>query len=177
MARMETTRRPEVTHGTREDTRYTVGAGIGAGILAALVMGLFLMIVFAARGQGFWSPVVLIGAVFLGEDALVWQFWSGVLGMGIHLVLGAIFGVLFAAMVRGVRAYAVRVAAGLAYGAVLFLVMTYLVLPWANPYLALAIEPGWFFLAHLLFGLVLPLAMPRRAIAPRPGGRELYTNP
>ncbi len=158
MARLET------TTGTR-DTSYTFGGGVGAGIVAALAMGLFAMIVFAARGQGFFTPLELMGATLMREEALEWTFWAVLLGLGIHLVLGAIFGVIFAAFARGMRTMAMRVAAGLAYGAIIFLVMTYLVLPWANPWLMAAIEPGWFFLYHLAFGLVLPLALPSRAPA------------
>lgn len=170
MARIETRRR---TAG--DATSYTVGAGIGAGIVAALVMVVFTMIAFAARGQGFFTPLQLIGALFMGGDALVYDFWSALLGLGIHMVMGAIFGVIFAAMARRMASYGVRLAAGLAYGAIIFLVMTYLVLPWANPLMAVGIEPGWFFLAHLAFGFTLGALMPRRAV--RAYREEAYSRP
>lgn len=155
MARIETR-----TH-TR-DASYSVGAGISAGIVGALVMSLFAMIVFAFRGQGFFTPLQVMGALFMGGSALTYELWSTLLGLGIHMVTGAVFGVLFALLARPITSQSMRMAAGLAYGAVIFLVMTYLVLPWANPIMAMAIEPGWFFLYHLAFGLVLPLMLPRR---------------
>lgn len=170
MARIETRRR---TAG--ESMSHTVGAGIGAGIVAALVMILFGMIVFAARELGFFRPLQLIGALFMGGDALVYTFWSALLGLGIHMVVGATFGVIFAAMARRMDSYGMRLAAGLAYGAIIFLVMTYLVLPWANPLMAVAIDPGWFFLAHLAFGFTLGALMPRRAV--RTYREEAYSRP
>jgi hypothetical protein len=154
MARIETRTR---------NTSYTVGAGIGAGMVAALVMGILAMIVFGARGQGFFTPLQVIAAVLMGSDALVYTFWSTLLGLGIHLITGAFFGALFALIARPIRTQSMRMAAGLTYGTVVFLVMTYLVLPWANPIMAAAIEPGWFYLYHLAYGAVLPLMLPRRA--------------
>lgn len=164
------------THDTK---RSVVGPGIGAGIVAAIVMGLFAMIVAAVRGAGFWAPMQLIGALYMGADIAQYEFWSAVLGIGTHLVVGAVFGVVFAALMRRVTSPGVQIAAGLAYGAIVFLVMTYLVLPWANPVMFSAIDAGWFFLYHLAFGLTLPLALPmRRAATARTAYREeAYSRP
>ena len=150
------------TRTSTRDASHSVGAGISAGVVGALVMGLFGMIVFAIRGQGFFTLPQVIGAVFMGDEALIYEVWATLLGFGVHLVTGAVFGVLFALLARPIHNQSMRMAAGLAYGAVIFLVMTYGVLPWANPIMAAAIEPGWFFLYHLAFGLVLPLMLPRR---------------
>ncbi len=159
--------------------RSVIGPGIAAGVIAALVMALVWSIVEALQGQGFWSPAQLIGALYMGTAVVAYPFWSAVLGIVTHLIIGAIFGVVFAALMRRVESPGLQAAAGLAYGAVIFLVMTYLVLPWADPVLFVNVDPGWFFLYHLVFGLILPLGLPiRRQIARRAVARSTaYTRP
>lgn len=157
-----------------DDPASTVAAGVSAGVVAAIVMIVFAMIVFSVRGQGFFTPLKVIGALFMGAEALVYDVWSSVLGLGIHLVTGAFFGVIFALVVRRVQTTSLRLAAGLAYGAVIFLVMTLFILPWANPVMAVAIQPSWFFLYHLAYGFVLPLMLPRRVSARTTYRRDLH---
>jgi hypothetical protein len=149
--------------------RGILGPGISAGVLAAIIMGLVLVILSSLRGMGFWTPVELIGATYVGRNWIAMPVVSTLAGLGTHLVLGAFFGVLFRAMTRNVLNNGIRIAAGMAYGAVLFLVMTFLVLPWANPVMYATMNRGLFFLAHLVFGLALPLALPmthRTHVAP-----------
>lgn len=164
MARIETT---ETTRTT--STRGIVGPGIAAGLAGAVVMGLIAMIVAAAYGTGFWTPMQLIGATYLGVDWGDAPLWAAGLGIATHLVIGAAFGVLFVALTRNVHNMGAKIAAGLAYGAAVYLFMTYLVMPWADPVMYVAINKGLFFLYHLAYGLTLPLALPtrRRVMFPR----------
>lgn len=170
MAPIETTHDTRLTRGRQS----IFGPGIGAGIAAAIVMGLVWMIVAAARGTGFWTPMMWIGATYLGVDWTDVPAWAAVLGVGTHLVLGAAFGLLFAALARNVRAAGARAAAGLVYGAAVYLFMTYLVLPWADPVMYVVIDKGLFFLYHLAFGFVLAFAMPVRRVTFVPRRREAY---
>lgn len=168
MARIETT---ETTRTTT--TRGIVAPGILAGLAGAVVMGLISMIVAAAYDAGFFSPVQLIGATYLGVDWAQAPVWAGVLGLVTHLVIGAAFGVLFVALTRNITNLGAKIAAGLAYGAAVYLFMTFLVMPWANPVMYASLNKGLFFLYHLAFGLTLPLALPMRRGVTFPRRREV----
>lgn len=172
MARIETTE----TTRTRSTTRGIVGPGIAAGLAGAVVLALIAMIVAAATGQGFFTPVQLIGATYLGADWANAPVWSGVLGLVTHLVIGAAFGVLFVALTRNITNMGAKVAAGLAFGAAVYLFMTFLVMPWANPVMYGSIDRGLFFLYHLAYGLTLPLALPMRRGAVFPRRHEATTH-
>ncbi|HLV21557.1 MAG TPA: hypothetical protein VKZ49_11770 [Polyangiaceae bacterium] len=147
---------------TRPDSRDIWGPGVIAGIVSAMIMLLFGMIVWAARGLGFWGLPKAISAVFLGTGGLSAGLGAVILGLAIHSVLGALFGILFAALLpKGVSAGA-ELAAALLFGVAVFVIMTYFVLPWANPILYSLISQAWFFAYHLVFGLGLALVLPIR---------------
>ncbi len=173
MARIETT--STETTRTPFARRGIVGPGIAAGLAGAVVMGLFAMIVAAVAGAGFWTPMELIGATYLGVDWVEVPSWSAVLGVATHLVIGAAFGVLFVALTRNIYNLGARIAAGLAYGAAVYLFMTFLVMPWADPVMYVAVDKGWFFLYHLAYGVTLPLALPMRRRVTFPRHREAAT--
>lgn len=160
MARIET----RDANRMADPTRSMVMRGALAGLAGALVMGVVFMIISAASGQGFFTPVMLIGATFLGGSALNLPVWASVLGLVTHLIVGAAFGALFVALARNITSNSLKLAAGVTYGAAIYLFMTFLVLPWANPVMYGSIDKGVFFLLHLLYGAVLPLALMR---APR----------
>src|SRR5690606_29467577 len=76
-----------------------------------------------------------------------------VLGVVIHLIVGAAFGALFGAIfydrtptVAGLFGW------GLAYGAIVYFVMTFLVLPWANPVMYANFDLALLFVYHLVYG-------------------------
>ncbi|HEY8428932.1 MAG TPA: DUF6789 family protein [Sandaracinaceae bacterium] len=165
MARIETT--ADVGR-----TRDIVGPGIVAGIAGAVVMGAVAMIVSAVNGTGFFTPVQLIGATYLGVDWANVAVWSTILGLVTHLAIGAAYGVLFVALTRNIESMAAKIAAGLAYGAAVYLFMTFLVMPWANPVMYATIDKGLFFLIHLAYGATLPVALPMRRGAPTARRRE-----
>jgi len=86
--------------------------------------------------------------------------------------IGAAYGVLFVALTRNIESMAAKIAAGLAYGAAVYLFMTFLVMPWANPVMYATIDKGLFFLIHLAYGATLPVALPMRRGAPTARRRE-----
>jgi hypothetical protein len=100
-------------------------------------------------------------------------------GLLSHLAVGAVLGIVFAALVRNVRTPPKLIAAGLAFGALVYVLMTYAALPWANPIMFASVDRGWFFIVHLAFGLTLPLALPvRHALLSEHGYREdAYSRP
>lgn len=149
----------------RPAARDIWGPGAASGVVGAVAMGLIWMIVSAARGLGFWMPMKLISATFVGADAILGGAGSIVLGVVVHLIVGASFGIIFAALLRRGVTPAAELLLALLYSTVVFFVMTYLVLPWANEVMYLAVNKGWFFLYHLVYGAGLALVLPmRRAI-------------
>ncbi len=143
--------------------REIIAPGILAGAVAAAVMALFAMIVAAATGNGFLRPMKLIAAVFLGgQAAMTGGAGAVILGLAIHMAFGIGFGLIFAALLPRDWNAGVELGAGLVYGVVVFLLMTYIVVPWSNPFMAVRIQHGWFFLYHLAFGATLVLVWPFR---------------
>lgn len=143
-----------------DPSRANVTRGAMVGASSALIMIMVFMIVSAATGSGFFTPINLIGATYLGSGFGALPVWSAVLGFFTHLAVGAAFGTLFVAMARNISAPGVKLAAGLAFGAAVYLFMTFLVLPWADPIMYDAVDKGLWFLLHLLYGAVLPFALP-----------------
>lgn len=139
----------------RPTGRQIFAPGIAAGIVAAVAMAVFAMIVSAARGAGFFAPMRLIAAAVLGLDALTAGGGAAILGMAIHLAVGAGFGLLFAAMLPSGVSGLAKIGAGLLYGLGIFVVMTFLVLPWVDLPMSATLSVGWFLLYHLAFGLAL----------------------
>jgi hypothetical protein len=148
-----------------------------AGMAAALVMGLFAMVVSAVRGFGLYTPLYQVTAVVepgplgvsLREAADGWRYYFEVgpaaAGLAVHLAIGAGYGAVFALVARALRLHgALALPAGLAYGLVVLAFMGLVVLPWAAGQTAggqvIADAPrllGWpvFTVEHLLYGLVL----------------------
>ena len=176
-----------------------VAPGILAGLVAALVMGLFAMLAAAAwRHLPFTMPLREVAAV--ANPALAdppaqgpggQQIQVGrhllVFAGAIHLAVGGLFGALFALLARVARLRGrAAVGAGLLYGLGILALMTALVLPLVarasgagEPISNLAGRMGWgtFTAAHLLFGLVLglwvllrPSDVARDLTVPRTGG-------
>jgi hypothetical protein len=172
---MERARHPmERRDPTRpENVRRTAWAGAVGGIVAASAMLLFATIVSAMEGTGVLGPVMVIGATFLGESAMAQPIASSMLGLVTHVLMGAAFGMPFALVTRRIASSPLLLGAGVAYGAGIFLVMTYLVLPLVNPIMAATIEPGWWFLYHLAFGLLLPATL---LVARRHVTREWFSD-
>ncbi len=149
--------------------------GAMAGLVAAVVMGLFAMIAAVTwRHLPSSTPLreIAVLAVPPAQQAAGGQQLDTareplVLAGAIHLAVGALFGAVFglAARVARLRGSA-AVAAGIVYGLVVMALMSVVVLPAAGrlseagePISNLAGGVGWatFTAVHVLFGLVLGL--------------------
>jgi hypothetical protein len=86
-------------------------------------------------------------------------------GMVLHLTFSMLAGMAFITVLFALRRAGLGVlrtlpgfvGASMAGGALLYLVMMYLVLPWANPLMIHMTPRGPFFIGHLIFGLVFGL--------------------
>jgi len=160
-----------------------LGVGAIGGLAGGLGMAMWQMIYSASRGDGFWTPLNVCMASFVYradarmmiENSMMHpgasmnepvQASHLAVGAASHLAFSAVVGIAFAlvlwelsrAGLGGVLgSYAGYVAASIAGGAILYFVMWYLVLPWANTQFKELALRGPFFVAHLVYGLVFGL--------------------
>ncbi len=170
------------TTNTREQTVRLIISGAIAGMVAGAVMAMYAMIASATiLHQGFFTPLYGIASPLIGPKAMVTSMQKGLylapgpalLGLIVHMMWSAIFGVIFGLIVRALRlGGGEAVTAGLVYGLLVMLFMSFVVLP----IVGVAAMPGtigWpsFTVEHLLFGLTLglwPLRRPQDFPTPRP---------
>jgi hypothetical protein len=134
-------------------------AGVTGGAASAAVMAMLASVGTAANSHEGFALIEMIAATFMSDAVAAHPGWSAVVGVGAHVLFGAGLGVIFAALTRSIDSLFGLVASGLLYGALIFLVMTYAVLPAMNPALAETLRSWWFVLYHLAFGLGLPLSL------------------
>ncbi len=150
--------------------RRWVGGLLG-GILGAVVMAAFAMGVSFAAGRGLWFPVKLVAAFVMGTEAIFGGISTLVLGAVTHLLIGALFGIVYAYLVPRGAKRSTALLLGVAYGALLYFGMTYAVLPRVNTLMYAGIERDWYLAAHLLYGLTVAFALPLHARARAPERR------
>jgi hypothetical protein len=171
--------------GIRTRPQTLIVAGVGAGVLGAVVMAAFAMIASATyHGVGFFTPMYHIASSVIGPEAMMasaeaaqggeaFHFVAGpaILGFVIHLAVGGFFGALFPILGRllGARG-AAWIPLGLAYGLAVLAVMSFVGLPvvaevlgGGQPIADMPAMAGWwtFAIEHLLFGGVLGLSFAR----------------
>ncbi|MHB8718668.1 MAG: hypothetical protein ACYDAC_07220 [Candidatus Dormibacteria bacterium] len=142
-------------------TRGTVGGVLLAGMVAGMMFGMLQMIVEAVIGQGFWSPLRYIASVFTLGSNTDPSFAIGpvIVGLGGHMMNSIVLGAVFAALVWKLLRNPVALAmAGMMWGAILFVVTWWAVLPTIDPAMRLVNGP-WFFVSHLVYGMVLGLGL------------------
>src|SRR5438552_1933057 len=160
--------------------RAVVIGGLAGGFGTAL----WQMVYSAGTGDGFWTPLNVCMASFVYRadarmmihDSMMHPRMSMnepvqtshlLVGAALHFAFSAVVGLAFAllllAIVQSGRlpllgSYAGYVAASIAGGAILYFVMWYLVLPWANEQFKELALTGPFFVGHLVFGAVFGFA-------------------
>lgn len=141
-----------------------------AGLVASLVMGMIEMIYEAVAGDGFWSPVIYIGATVLRGLQSVpipvsFNFWGVVLGLMGHMMNSVILGLVFVAIFsRSVQSRGGLVVAGAIYALAIFFVMWYAVVPAVDPVI-LNLNAIVFAIAHIMWGAALGLIVPQASEA------------
>ncbi len=137
-----------------------------AGIVASVVMGMIEMIYEAVAGDGFWSPLIYIGATVLRrlqalQPPVGFAFWGVVLGLMGHMMNSVIFGFIFASVSsRRQMRRGPLVVSGAVYALVIFFVMWYVVVPVVDKVM-LNLNAMVFALAHVMWGAALGLLVPQ----------------
>lgn len=124
--------------------------GLIAGLIAGVGMALYLVLASLLTGAG---PLTTLG---LFDPA---RAGNGVTGMLAHLAVSAIYGAIFALLLKGLgqirpSLFSVSWAAGVVYGLLLFGLAWWLMLPAVNAPL-LQIPSLHFALGHVVYGLLL----------------------
>jgi hypothetical protein len=165
---------------------HAVGVGAVAGIIAAVVMAGYAMIASVTyQHHGFFTPLYHIASTFIAPKTLMismqhamtgssyyFSFGPAVLGAVIHMMVGAMYGAVFAVAVSMMRLrVAALVAAGAVWGAIAFTLSTWIGLPVAAKifssgdqitHMAKMVGYPTFLLEHVLYGLALGLLLATR---------------
>ncbi len=156
------------TDPAQASSKSPISMGIlAAGAVASMVMGMWEMILEAllSGGKGFWSPLVYIGATVKRslqdlqgiEGTVSFDFIGVILGLMGHMMNSMIFGVIFALIfATRLPSLAGKLVAGMAYGAMIYVVMWWVILPLIDPVMN-DLNGFVFFLAHLMWGAALAL--------------------
>jgi len=161
-------------------------SGVAAGVVGAGIMGVFAMTAGATyQGTGFFTPLYHIASSLISPDAMMASaaraeagdlFYLDVgpalLGLSLHLAVGAAFGALFPLVGRALGARGgLWVPLGILYGGAVLALMSFVGLPVAaaifgggEPIRSMPAMVGWwtFTSEHLLFGAVLGVWFARR---------------
>jgi hypothetical protein len=182
-----------------DDLARTLRRGAVGGMVAAAVMAMFAMVASVTyQHHGFFTPLFHIAAVAGSSSALMAsmqqamagnRFWfapgAALVGLAIHMMTGAAFGMMFAAIAR-VLPRRWWLAAGAIFGLAVFAGAAYIDLPAAASITGsgdvianMASMVGWttFALEHVMFGITLAVYLltttPKTAHAPGPAtGRQ-----
>jgi hypothetical protein len=149
-------------------------AGAVAGIAGGALMAALALLNSAAAGAGFWTPMRSVAATILGVNAFLGGAGAVLLGLAIHFSVAIVWGVLFTLVVPRDMGKGAALACGIGAGLFIFLLMTFLVVPWADPVMRATVDRAWgaWLVEHLVFGMCLALApalrrrfVDRRAVA------------
>jgi uncharacterized membrane protein YagU involved in acid resistance len=165
--------------GERSNVTQLVKLGALWGIAGAFVMAIYAMIAGATYlNSGFSTPMYHIASTFIDPqpmmtsmeqamkgDAFYLTFGAASLGMIVHLVVGAIYGIVFALLARAFNLIGpASVAVGALYGVVVMLFSSLVGLPIAatlfdggEPIRDMPKMVGWttFTIEHVMFGVIV----------------------
>jgi len=146
-------------------SRSRTSEGIGERSVRAVVGGVVAGAVFLAVTMWFASslgdradgPLMMISTLLQGEDAMKTGTASSGIGLTIHIVLSVLFALGFSAITPRLRTNGTVALAGLAFGALLYVVNFLVLAPIVFPIFQMANQP--FELAiHLVYGSLVAVA-------------------
>jgi uncharacterized membrane protein YagU involved in acid resistance len=136
------------------DVTAVVESGIAAGLIGGLAMLGFIIARAVIGGIGWWAPLQTIGAAIDGPEALYGGPRAIAGGLFLHFAFSIAWGLVYAALVRRSLTPGVSLFVGVVFGAGVWFVMTFVVIPAINPMLReqASADPLMFFLAYLVYG-------------------------
>lgn len=133
--------------------------GLVAGLVAGVVMMLVSTAGFALQGKGLWTPINAIGDFLRAhpDPSPAFAGTTSLIGLGIHLLVGALLGALYASAQERIDARSL-VFIALYYGLVIWIVATFLITSWLRPWFHDLWRSWPVLVGHLAFGLTLAVA-------------------
>ncbi len=147
-----------------------IEAGVVAGMIGGVVMLTFLCTWAVATDRNVLVPLQWFGGLFYRNDALHMGFSSAFWGIAVHLGFSAALGVPLALFLGADTDPMISAVTGIVYALFAWLVLTFLILPWADPVMSRAVweNPIIWFSAHVPYGATLSLGVQlRHALADR----------
>jgi hypothetical protein len=139
---------------------YPYSAGVIGGLLGGLAMALVAVVTGIVIGRGPWYPLNLVAATVLRglqtasvEALSAFSPEALLVGLVLHLLLSCGIGFLFAVLLPTLPGP--PWIWSLSLGPALWVIAQFVVLPVVNPVMSLGLYPPSFFIAHLVYGLVL----------------------
>lgn len=156
-----------------------------AGVGASLVMAMYAMIAaWTYQHTGFFTPLYHIAATFAAPDTMMTSMQEAMagnsftfvvgpalLGAVIHMMVGAMYGAVFAVIARLLRWHGVALlGAAMVWGLIVFVISSWIGLPVAaalfgggDPIRDMASMVGYptFIIEHLMFGAALGILLLR----------------
>jgi hypothetical protein len=112
------------------EARRAIPGGVFSGLVAGVALTTMIVIMSAARGKDVWYGIKGTAAPLIGESAMLPGFDLAAVWLGLvsHLMISIGWAIGFALVAYGLRRSA-TIAAGAAWGVVVWLGMYYVVLP------------------------------------------------
>lgn len=161
--------KPDLSHVQTESERaepsvpewvYPYKVGLGGGALGGLAMVAVALAYGLWSGQGIWLPVNLIGATIVRdlqtatiETLSQFNLAALIAGLVLHAILSIGLGFVFAVLLPTMPGPPIMWS--LTVGPLLWSIASLLILPAINPVMAQNVEVSSFFIAHLVYGLVI----------------------
>jgi hypothetical protein len=147
-------------HQDHKETTALFYGGAVAGMVAGIIMAMVSMVTNYFTGAGFFLSVKLIAATFLGVDSIIGGAFAIMLGMILHLVTSAMWGVVFAFITAKVKSLVGLFASAILFSVFVWAAMTFVSLPILNEVMSERVDmiPVQWFINHLIFGMGLLLA-------------------
>ena len=139
--------------------------------MGTTVMAVWSMAAMCVVGRGFWTPMNLIAHTLWSGAPLDAEFrWSAtIIGIVVHMMMSVVLGVALAAALSRVGGSAVMTGGaalvGMVYGLIVWVVAQFVLWPSVDAAAAERFTPWVFGLGHLMYGLIVGLAV---ASAKRP---------
>lgn len=131
-----------------------MGRGAAAGLVAGIAFAALTIWFVASTDAPAKLPLLVISTIVLGDDAIATGEAEEAVGMIVHGVLSAFFGMVFGLITPWLRTNGTLAAAGLAYGLSLYLINLRVLAPIWFPVFTEVNQP-FEVLVHVIYGALV----------------------
>jgi hypothetical protein len=150
---------------------YPVSAGLKGGLAGSVAMAALACLYGVVKAHSIWYPINLLAAAVYAQSLMLlpaqlnsFHASSFAIACGLHLLISALVGLLYGAMLPMFPRRPILLGGLLA--PVLWSGLVYTILGLVNPLLAAHIDWIWFFVSQAAFGIVAGLVVVRQTSIP-----------